>query len=47
VEALLSRAPLTTPESDENPNRDTNLRHLPPSVAAAVAAERRLNEQRT
>ncbi|KAK7301052.1 hypothetical protein RJT34_11908 [Clitoria ternatea] len=44
VEALLSRAPLTMPESDENPN---TLRHLPPSMAAAIAAERRLNEQKT
>ncbi|RDX63983.1 E3 ubiquitin-protein ligase SHPRH, partial [Mucuna pruriens] len=47
VEALLSRAPLTMPESDENPDTHTNLRHLPPSVAAAIAAEKRLNEQRT
>ncbi|RZB69691.1 E3 ubiquitin-protein ligase SHPRH isoform B [Glycine soja] len=47
VEALLSRAPLTMPESDENHNTNTNLRHLPPSVATAIAAERRLNEQRT
>ncbi|KAK7385443.1 hypothetical protein VNO78_31163 [Psophocarpus tetragonolobus] len=47
VEALLSRAPLTMPESDENPNINTNLRHLPPSMAAAIAAERRLNEQKT
>ncbi|XP_047148397.1 E3 ubiquitin-protein ligase SHPRH isoform X4 [Vigna umbellata] len=47
VEALLSRAPLTMPESEENPSTNTNLRHLPPSVAAAIAAEKRLNEQRT
>ncbi|XP_022637826.1 E3 ubiquitin-protein ligase SHPRH isoform X3 [Vigna radiata var. radiata] len=47
VEALLSRAPLTVPESEENPSTNTNLRHLPPSVAAAIAAEKRLNEQRT
>ncbi|XP_020226329.1 E3 ubiquitin-protein ligase SHPRH [Cajanus cajan] len=47
VEALLSRAPLTMPESDENTNTNANLRHLPPSVAAAIAAERRLNEQST
>ncbi|CAJ1970559.1 unnamed protein product [Sphenostylis stenocarpa] len=47
VEALLTRAPLTMPESEENHNTSTNLRHLPPSVAAAIAAEKRLNEQRT
>ncbi|XP_061339196.1 uncharacterized protein LOC133285897 isoform X2 [Gastrolobium bilobum] len=49
VESLLARAPLTMPESDENPNpnSNTNLSHLPPSMAAAIAAERRLNEQRT
>ncbi|QCE00806.1 E3 ubiquitin-protein ligase SHPRH [Vigna unguiculata] len=47
VEALLSRAPLTMPESEENHSTNTNLRHLPPSVAAAIAAEKRLNEQRT
>ncbi|XP_027329381.1 E3 ubiquitin-protein ligase SHPRH isoform X1 [Abrus precatorius] len=47
VEALLSRAPLTMPESDENPNTNTDLRHLPPTMAAAIAAERRLSEQRT
>ncbi|KAL9315887.1 hypothetical protein ACSQ67_016888 [Phaseolus vulgaris] len=47
VEALLSRAPLTMPESEENLGTNTNLRHLPPSVAAAIAAEKRLNEQRT
>ncbi|XP_019456201.1 PREDICTED: E3 ubiquitin-protein ligase SHPRH isoform X2 [Lupinus angustifolius] len=47
VESLLERSPLTMPESDENPNTDTNLRHLPPSMAATIAAERRINEQRT
>lgn len=47
MEALLSRAPLTMPESEENLGTNTNLRHLPPSVAAAIAAEKRLNEQRT
>lgn len=47
VESLLARAPLTMPESDENPNTNTDLRHLPPSMAAAIAAERRLNEQKT
>ncbi|CAL0315584.1 unnamed protein product [Lupinus luteus] len=47
VESLLERSPLTMPESDENHNMDTNLRHLPPSMAATIAAERRINEQRT
>ena len=47
VESLLSRAPLTMPENEENPNTNSNLRHLPASMAAAIAAERRLNEQRT
>ncbi|MCI15064.1 E3 ubiquitin-protein ligase SHPRH-like, partial [Trifolium medium] len=47
VESLLARAPLTAPEIDENPTTNTNLRDLPPSVAAAIAAERRHNEQRT
>lgn len=35
------------PETDENPNTNTNLRDFPPSIAAVIAAERRLNEQRT
>ncbi|CAK8537765.1 unnamed protein product [Lathyrus sativus] len=47
VESLLVRAPLTAQETDENPNTNTNLRDFPPSIAAAIAAERRLNEQRT
>ncbi|XP_052107843.1 uncharacterized protein LOC107459335 [Arachis duranensis] len=45
VESLLSRAPLIMPEADENGNTNSNLRHLPPSMAAAIAAERRVNEQ--
>ncbi|XP_054788420.1 uncharacterized protein LOC129294236 isoform X2 [Prosopis cineraria] len=44
VETLLATAPLTRSESDEN--SAASLRHLPPSMAAAIAAERRLNEQR-
>ncbi|XP_028782280.1 LOW QUALITY PROTEIN: E3 ubiquitin-protein ligase SHPRH [Neltuma alba] len=44
VETLLATAPLTKPGSDENPS--ASLRHLPPSMAAAIAAERRFNEQR-
>jgi E3 ubiquitin-protein ligase SHPRH len=47
VESLLAKAPLTAPEIDETPTTNTNLRDLPPSVAAAIAAERRHNEQRT
>lgn len=47
VESLVARAPLMAPETDENPNTNTNLRDFPPSVAAAIAAERRYNEQRT
>jgi E3 ubiquitin-protein ligase SHPRH len=47
VESLLATAPLTAPEIDETPTTNTNLRDLPPSVAAAIAAERRHNEQRT
>jgi len=48
VESLLARAPITAPEIDENPyNTNTNLRDLPPSLAAAIAAERRHNEHRT
>jgi E3 ubiquitin-protein ligase SHPRH len=43
----LAKAPLTAPEIDETPTTNTNLRDLPPSVAAAIAAERRHNEQRT
>lgn len=43
VETLLATAPLRIPESDENPG--SSLRHLSPSMAAAIAAERRLNEQ--
>ncbi|XP_058747815.1 uncharacterized protein LOC131620688 [Vicia villosa] len=47
VESLVARAPLMAPETDENPNTNTNLRDFPASVAAAIAAERRYNEQRT
>ncbi|KAJ7965163.1 E3 ubiquitin-protein ligase SHPRH [Quillaja saponaria] len=45
VESLFATAPSTVPETDEKPTE--SLRNLPPSVAAAIAAERRLNEQRT
>ncbi|CAK7340000.1 unnamed protein product [Dovyalis caffra] len=42
VESLFTTVPSTVPESDGNPTE--SLRHLPPSVAAALAAERRLKE---
>jgi len=42
VESLFATVPSTVPESDGKPTE--NLRHLPPSVAAALAAERRLKE---
>ncbi|XP_057442384.1 uncharacterized protein LOC130734094 isoform X2 [Lotus japonicus] len=47
VESLLSRTPVTMPESDENPIANADLRNFPPSMAAAIAAERRLNDHRT
>lgn len=42
VESLFAVVPSTVPESKEK--LDESLMHLPPSVAAAIAAERRLNE---
>ncbi|KAJ6855231.1 hypothetical protein NC651_040027 [Populus alba x Populus x berolinensis] len=42
VESLFATVPSTVPESDGKTTE--NLRHLPPSVAAALAAERRLKE---
>ncbi|KAG6738629.1 hypothetical protein POTOM_058249 [Populus tomentosa] len=42
VESLFATVPSTVPESDGKPAE--NLRHLPSSVAAALAAERRLKE---
>ncbi|KAK3022376.1 hypothetical protein RJ639_047350 [Escallonia herrerae] len=45
VESLFRVAPSTVPESSENPTG--SLMHLPPSVAAAIAAERRLMERPT
>ncbi|KAH8480553.1 hypothetical protein H0E87_030722, partial [Populus deltoides] len=42
VESLFATVPSTVPECDGKPTE--NLRHLPPSVAAALAAERRLKE---
>ncbi|GFY84449.1 RING-finger, DEAD-like helicase, PHD and SNF2 domain-containing protein [Actinidia rufa] len=43
VESLFTITPSTTPESEAKPSG--SLMHLPPSVAAVVAAERRLMEQ--
>ena len=43
VESLFTITPSTIPESEVKPSG--SLMHLPPSVAAAVAAERRLMEQ--
>lgn len=44
IEALFSIVPsLPIPETDEKPTESESLRHLPPSVAAAIAAEKRLN----
>nr|XP_034896745.1 E3 ubiquitin-protein ligase SHPRH-like [Populus alba] len=42
VESLFATVPSTVPESDGKPTE--NLRHLPPSEAAALAAERRLKQ---
>ncbi|XP_031278860.1 E3 ubiquitin-protein ligase SHPRH [Pistacia vera] len=44
VESLFAAASSTVPESDEKPTETEGLRHLPPSVAAAIAAERRLKD---
>ncbi|PRQ59652.1 putative DNA helicase chromatin regulator PHD family [Rosa chinensis] len=46
IEALFSTVPsLPVPETDVRPTESETLRHLPPSVAAAIAAEKRLKEQ--
>ncbi|XP_024025293.1 E3 ubiquitin-protein ligase SHPRH isoform X2 [Morus notabilis] len=42
VESLFATAPPAVPETDDK--QAESLRHLPPSVAAAIAAERRLND---
>ncbi|KAK4835874.1 hypothetical protein QYF36_015629 [Acer negundo] len=48
VESLFAAAPTTIPEeTDEKPTETDSLRRLPPSMAAAIAAERRLTEQHT
>lgn len=46
VELLFTAAPDTRPVSDDEkpPNKGESLRHLPPSMAAAIAAERRHQE---
>ncbi|XP_052201128.1 uncharacterized protein LOC127807364 isoform X2 [Diospyros lotus] len=43
VESLFAATPSTVPETDEKPTG--SLMHLPPAVAAAIAAEKRLKEQ--
>lgn len=45
VESLFATAAPAAPENDERLTE--SLRHLPPSVAAGVAAERRLKEHTT
>ncbi|KAH7548237.1 hypothetical protein JRO89_XS14G0087300 [Xanthoceras sorbifolium] len=47
VESLFAATPSPVPESDEKPTETESLRRLPPSVAAAMAAERRLKEHTT
>ncbi|VVB02957.1 unnamed protein product [Arabis nemorensis] len=45
LESLFASPAAKAAETEENPGeRRTNLRDLPPSVAAAIAAERRMNE---
>ncbi|KAH9767578.1 RING-finger DEAD-like helicase PHD and SNF2 domain-containing protein [Citrus sinensis] len=46
IESLFASGPSTIPESDEKPTDTESLRHLPPSVAAATAAEKRFKEHR-
>lgn len=43
VESLFAATPSTVPETDEKPTG--SLMHLPPAVAAAIVAEKRLKEQ--
>jgi E3 ubiquitin-protein ligase SHPRH len=45
VESLFATVATAVPENDEN--LTASLRHLPPSVAAGLAAERRLKEHVT
>ncbi|XP_019079923.1 uncharacterized protein LOC100248506 isoform X2 [Vitis vinifera] len=45
LEALFTPVPSSVPQSEEKPTG--SLMHLPPSVAAAIAAERRLKQQAT
>ncbi|XVF81925.1 hypothetical protein PTKIN_Ptkin16aG0001600 [Pterospermum kingtungense] len=47
LESLFAAAPSTKPKPDENQTESESLRHLPPSKAAAIAAERRLRENPT
>ncbi|XWS74480.1 hypothetical protein CRYUN_Cryun01aG0001600 [Craigia yunnanensis] len=47
LESLFAAVPTTIPKTDEHRTESESLRHLPPSVAAAIAAERRLWENPT
>ncbi|KAE8717817.1 UPF0176 protein [Hibiscus syriacus] len=47
VESLFATAPSTVPKTSEDGTKSESLRHLPPSMAAAIAAERRLKENPT
>uniref|UniRef100_A0A803NY48 E3 ubiquitin-protein ligase SHPRH n=1 Tax=Cannabis sativa TaxID=3483 RepID=A0A803NY48_CANSA len=44
IESLFSAAPSAVPAPENEDEMTDNLRHLPPSTAAAIAAERRLNK---
>ena len=43
IESLFAAAPSTVPAPEPDNKPADSLRHLPPSMAAAIAAERRLN----
>ncbi|KAB2010015.1 hypothetical protein ES319_D10G206600v1 [Gossypium barbadense] len=47
VESLFATAPSRAPKTDEDKTESESLRYLPPSMAAAIAAERRLKENLT
>ncbi|MBA0571014.1 hypothetical protein Golob_004610, partial [Gossypium lobatum] len=47
VESLFATAPSRSPKTDEDKTESESLRYLPPSMAAAIAAERRLKENLT
>lgn len=45
VESLFKVSPSTIQQQKNQDNKDSDLMHLPPGVAAAIAAERRLMDQ--